>query len=296
MCRDGKDLIWRDGREAEGAPLLREYGSKAHRGFESLSLRQFQIVCPLASAKVRGSFGGSRPRPACRLTSLLPPIDDLAGPIGGPFYNANPWYKLLTQRPFCAGSGVSGMDAPGCLCRLAGGGRRDQHLDLGSYREMLRHRFETSRGFTLIEVLVTMIILAVGLLGLAGMQIAGMKANHSALLRTQATFAAYDLADRMRANPTDFAGQTLTIDNGGTYPDLPREFASWAHDFDAAFPAPSDGARATVNCSNGGACSSGNCEILLRWDDSRPEGGADRAQAVSRNTSELEFRACSRLP
>ena len=31
----------RDGREAEGAPLLREYGSKAHRGFESLSLRHY---------------------------------------------------------------------------------------------------------------------------------------------------------------------------------------------------------------------------------------------------------------
>ena len=31
----------RDGRVVEGAPLLRAYGSKAHRGFESLSLRQF---------------------------------------------------------------------------------------------------------------------------------------------------------------------------------------------------------------------------------------------------------------
>ena len=34
---------WRDGRVVEGAPLLRVYGSKAHRGFESLSLRQFWI-------------------------------------------------------------------------------------------------------------------------------------------------------------------------------------------------------------------------------------------------------------
>ena len=30
----------RDGRVVEGAPLLREYGTKSHRGFESLSLRQ----------------------------------------------------------------------------------------------------------------------------------------------------------------------------------------------------------------------------------------------------------------
>ena len=35
--------IRRGGRVAEGAPLLREYGLKAHRGFESLSLRQIKI-------------------------------------------------------------------------------------------------------------------------------------------------------------------------------------------------------------------------------------------------------------
>ena len=34
----------RGGRAAEGAPLLREYGSKAHRGFESLPLRQIQSI------------------------------------------------------------------------------------------------------------------------------------------------------------------------------------------------------------------------------------------------------------
>ncbi len=37
-------LFRRDGRAVEGAPLLREYGSKAHRGFESLSLRQFPEI------------------------------------------------------------------------------------------------------------------------------------------------------------------------------------------------------------------------------------------------------------
>ncbi len=33
-------VVWRGGRVVEGAPLLREYGLKAHRGFESLPLRQ----------------------------------------------------------------------------------------------------------------------------------------------------------------------------------------------------------------------------------------------------------------
>jgi type IV pilus assembly protein PilV len=56
-------------------------------------------------------------------------------------------------------------------------------------------------GFTLIEVLIAVIILAAGLLGLAGMQAKGLSNNQSAYNRSQATQLAYDIADRMRANP-----------------------------------------------------------------------------------------------
>jgi len=52
----------------------------------------------------------------------------------------------------------------------------------------------------MLEVLVTMLIIAVGLLGLAGLQVKGLQANHAAYLRTEATERAYDMADRMRAN------------------------------------------------------------------------------------------------
>ncbi|MFA5983503.1 MAG: type IV pilus modification protein PilV [Methylococcaceae bacterium] len=55
-------------------------------------------------------------------------------------------------------------------------------------------------GFTLIEVLVTTIILAIGLLGMATLQLTTLKSNHSAYSRSQATLLAYDMADRMRAN------------------------------------------------------------------------------------------------
>lgn len=55
-------------------------------------------------------------------------------------------------------------------------------------------------GFTLIEVLIAMLVLAVGLLGLAGLQATGIKNNQSAYYRGQAIQLAYDLADRMRAN------------------------------------------------------------------------------------------------
>jgi len=55
-------------------------------------------------------------------------------------------------------------------------------------------------GFTLIEVLVAVLVLALGLLGIAGLQAAGMQMNNSAYLRSQAAILAQDMADRARAN------------------------------------------------------------------------------------------------
>jgi len=56
-------------------------------------------------------------------------------------------------------------------------------------------------GFTLIEVLITIIVLAIGLLGMAALQSTGLRNNNSAYMRSQATVLAYDMADRIRANP-----------------------------------------------------------------------------------------------
>jgi type IV pilus assembly protein PilV len=55
-------------------------------------------------------------------------------------------------------------------------------------------------GFTLIEVLVALVILAVGLLGIAALYVDSLRASRTALLRTQAIAIASDLADRIRAN------------------------------------------------------------------------------------------------
>lgn len=55
-------------------------------------------------------------------------------------------------------------------------------------------------GFTLMEVLIAVLVLSVGLLGLAGLQARSLRENHSAMLRSQATILAYGMADRMRAN------------------------------------------------------------------------------------------------
>lgn len=60
---------------------------------------------------------------------------------------------------------------------------------------------KNTRGFTLVEVLVALLVLGVGLLGVAGLQSATLGLNHGSYLRSQATVLAQDMVDRMRANP-----------------------------------------------------------------------------------------------
>lgn len=78
------------------------------------------------------------------------------------------------------------------------------------------HTMNKNAGFTLIEVLIAMLVLAVGLLGLAGLQATSLKNNQSAYNRSQATQLAYDLADRMRANIAGKARYTAILPNSAT--------------------------------------------------------------------------------
>lgn len=72
---------------------------------------------------------------------------------------------------------------------------------------MIIHLKETKQiGFTLLEVLISLVILSIGLLGLAGLQATSLKNNFSASHRSQATLLSYDIVDRMRSN-------TVSIDN-----------------------------------------------------------------------------------
>jgi type IV pilus assembly protein PilV len=65
-----------------------------------------------------------------------------------------------------------------------------------------KHIDPRPRGFTLVEVLVSLVILAIGLLGIAKLMLFSSHANDSAYLRSQATALAYEILDNMRANRT----------------------------------------------------------------------------------------------
>ena len=62
-----------------------------------------------------------------------------------------------------------------------------------------------SSGFTLLEVMVAMLIFAVGMLGLAGIQAISLQNNNTAYLRTIAMQQSYNMSDLLRSS-TDFNG------------------------------------------------------------------------------------------
>ncbi len=71
-------------------------------------------------------------------------------------------------------------------------------MQIAQKHRMLRQKLQ--RGVTLIEVLVTVIVLAIGLLGIAGLQLNSLRFTYSAYQNSQATIMTNDVLDRMRAN------------------------------------------------------------------------------------------------
>lgn len=66
-------------------------------------------------------------------------------------------------------------------------------------------------GFTLLEVMVAMVIFSISLLGLASLQGQSLQFSHSAYLKSQATFYAYDILDKMRANRVVAIGGSYNV-------------------------------------------------------------------------------------
>ena len=71
-------------------------------------------------------------------------------------------------------------------------------IDYGTSKIISR----AERGFSLIEVLIALIIMSVGMLGIASLYVQSMQAGRTSLFRHNAVTLAGDVADRMRANPT----------------------------------------------------------------------------------------------
>lgn len=121
------------------------------------------------------------------------------------------------------------------------------------------------QGFSLIEVLVTVLILAIGLLGLAGLQSTALRTNHSALIRSQATMLAYDIVERMRSNRTAALNGAYNLALGGTPTGssiAAQDLTAWRSNLTAVLPS---GTGAVAMAAGG------RFTITVQWEDLRGE-------------------------
>jgi type IV pilus assembly protein PilV len=80
---------------------------------------------------------------------------------------------------------------------------------------MLIKSNKRQHGFSLVEVLIALIIMSVGMLGIAGLYVQSMQAGRTSMFRHHAVTMAGDVADRIRANPrAGIAYSGFGADNG----------------------------------------------------------------------------------
>lgn len=142
-----------------------------------------------------------------------------------------------------------------------------------------RNPISQQQGFSLLEVLIALVILSLGMLGLAGLQAVSLKTNANAHLRSQAVILAYDMIDRMRSNSGDVASYALAFaDSAPASPTTVAEndLSQWLASVGASLPA-GDGQVAIA---------SGVVTVSVQW----TERAAAGETANTTHTYELSTR------
>jgi len=138
-----------------------------------------------------------------------------------------------------------------------------------------------SKGFSLVEVLIALVIMSVGMLGIAGLYVHSMQAGRTSMLRHHAVTLAGDIADRIRANPT--AGAAYAAAGGADNNCVAQgadcnvaQMASqdiflWQAQALSFLPAMADGTQQVVVVFNAAALPP-SYNITVRWDEPTPDG------------------------
>ncbi|HEV7123607.1 MAG TPA: type IV pilus modification protein PilV [Rhodanobacter sp.] len=145
------------------------------------------------------------------------------------------------------------------------------------------------RGVSLIEVLVAVLVFSIGLIGLAGLVVMSTRSTHVGYLRTQATFLANNMAERMSANPAavwtkgyDSTAYPVSAGTVGCDATAPCDAAGiavhdqqiWSAQLKAFLPNP----KATIACTDVTSVTynpsgkmaqrppyGGNCAMTISW-------------------------------
>ena len=157
---------------------------------------------------------------------------------------------------------------------------------------MISHR-SRARGFSLLELLVTLVVLSIGLLGIGLMQTTNLGLTKTAYSRTQAMLLASDIADRIRANENSAASYVTTSASTVSTPGCiagstclgpalaASDIKDWSNRIISEFPS---GTGTILNSgSTPAACAgytptavaSGFMRVLIQWGESATSTGAE---------------------
>ncbi len=129
------------------------------------------------------------------------------------------------------------------------------------------------RGMSLIEVLVAVLIMGVGLLGIAAMQATALRNSQSALERSQAIIQSYAIIDAMRANRAaaianayNTGSMVCAAPAAGTL--AQTDLNQWISSLKLAMSGVANAGADTTSCGEV-ACMADLCTVTVQWDDSR---------------------------
>ncbi|GHA76282.1 type IV pilus modification protein PilV [Lysobacter bugurensis] len=125
-------------------------------------------------------------------------------------------------------------------------------------------------------MLIAVLIMAIGLLGIAALQAAALRNSQSAAERGQAVVQTHTILDSMRANRAAALAGSYNIALTGTAPTassrITRDQANWITQLKLAMGNSAQGAI---------SCTTALCTITIQWDDSRGSAGSSTEQLVT---------------
>lgn len=173
-----------------------------------------------------------------------------------------------------------------------------------------RGRFRDDQsGLSLIEVLIAVLVLAFGLLGLAGLQSSALATNYAAYQYTQATTLAQNMAERMRANETAVINNTYLFAAGGapTYsgPDCSSssctsqqlagwDIQHWLADIGSSHTALPQPATGSISC-NDSPCTPTSVRVITVYWNSKGTANATDTGYYGCDPSDDQALHCFRL-
>lgn len=137
-------------------------------------------------------------------------------------------------------------------------------------QRMSRLHISGQHGFTLLEVLIAIVVLSVGLLGVAGLQAAALRYNQSAAERSAAVMQLHSMEDALRASKADAVAGNFNLGLEASAPVgntmTATVLRNWRNEITNAL---GGGATGAVQCTGE------KCSVTVRWNDSRANQGSE---------------------